>query len=113
MKTFKILIAFAVMAAVLLACTPQEGGENMNAVKMTAKITAIGERIEVEVIDGEYGASGPFWVITNTGTVYLDKDGNRTMRLALHVGDTVEISYSGQMMLSYPPQVVAFSIQVK
>jgi hypothetical protein len=29
------------------------------------------------------------------------------------VGDTVEITYGGQMMMSYPPQIVATAISLK
>ena len=45
--------------------------------------------------------------------VYLDKNGNRTVKAFLKVGDTVEITYGGQVMMSYPPQIVALKIQVK
>ena len=79
---------------------------------MTATVTALGEKLEVEVISGPYEASGPYWVITGKGTSYFGKDNKRIPRSAIAVGDTVEISYGGQVMMSYPPQIAALSIKV-
>ena len=80
-------------------------------VKMTAKVTAIGDRIEVEVIESEYTA-GPHWVITTNETVF-EKNGRKIKREGISIGDTVEIYYNGQVMLSFPPQIVAHRIVVK
>lgn len=77
---------------------------------MKAKITAIGDRIEVEVIESENKMTGPFWVITGDETVYATEDGDRLSRGDLAVGDTVTIYYGGQVMMSYPPQIVATGI---
>ena len=75
--------------------------------KMTATVVAVGDKIEVEVISGPYGASGPYWVITGEQTRYRDRDGGKLGRGDLAVGDRIEISYGGQVMMSYPPQIVA------
>ncbi len=77
---------------------------------MTARITAIGERIEVEVIASENEMTGPFWVITGDETAYVTEDGDRLRREDLAVGDTVTVYYGGQVMMSYPPQIVASGI---
>lgn len=76
---------------------------------MTARITEIGERITVEVLESPY-TSGVHIVHTPPETVYLDASGKPTDRTALSVGDVVRIRYSGQVMLSYPPQIVAAEI---
>ncbi len=102
------LIALALPVLILTGC--KRGGADREGVKMTARVTAVGERIEVEVIESEY-TSGPYFIITNSDTEYLGKDGGKILRAAIRVGDTVEITYSGQVMLSYPPQVVAYSIK--
>ena len=81
--------------------------------QMTATIVAVGEKIEVEVISGPYDASGPYWVITNGETCYQNADGKRINRDDLAVGDRVEITYGGQVMMSYPPQIVATAITKK
>ena len=90
------------------------GGEqgNRESVKMTATVKNISDKIEVEVIEGEYGASGIYWVITYDETAFAGKDGEKITRADLKVGDTVEILYGGQVMMSYPPQIVAGRITV-
>ena len=111
-KLFSLLLACLALAP-LLSCTggeTPEGGTPSDAFSMKATITNIGERIEVDVTEAEY-AEGPYWVITSDATVYLDRDGNAIARSDLKVGDTIEIFYSGQVMMSYPPQIVAARIR--
>ena len=93
-------------ALFLVGCQRERGDER---VRMRAEITAIGEKIEVEVLESEY-TSGPHWVIVGDKTAVEDKDGKRLDLSSLSVGDTVEIFYNGQVMLSYPPQIVALRI---
>lgn len=82
--------------------------EDIDGAKMTAEVVFVGEKLEVNVIEGEYGASGPYWVITSPETVIIDSSGRRISKL--NVGDKIEIIYSGQVMMSYPPQIVAKKI---
>jgi hypothetical protein len=99
------------LLALVLPCLLATGcSESAESVKMTARVTAIGDKIEVEVIESEY-FSGPFFIITGDGTEYT-KNGIKIGRDGIKVGDTVEIYYSGQVMLSYPPQVAARKIIV-
>ena len=88
-----------------------EGYTPSDAFSMKATVERIGDRIEVNVTEAEY-AEGPYWVITSDATVYLDRDGNAIARSDLKVGDTIEIFYSGQVMMSYPPQIVAKKIKL-
>ena len=114
MKKISIILAIMLCVSLLSSCNvAQNGGNDVNGTKMIAKITAIDEKLEVEVIEGEYGATGPYWVITSSDTVYLDKSGNATLRAFLKPGDIIEITYGGQVMMSYPPQIVALKIQIK
>lgn len=69
------------------------------------------EHIEVEVIESDY-AFGIYWILTSNETRYLNSKGSYIQRSNIKVGDTIEITYSGQTMLSYPPQVVAYSIKI-
>lgn len=66
--------------------------------------------IEVEVIESDY-AFGVYWILTPS-TKYYNKNGSQITRQSITVGETVEISYSGQTMLSFPPQVVAYQIRI-
>ena len=74
-------------------------------------VTAIEYRVVVDVIEAPY-TSGVHWVITNDDTKFIGLDGRAITRGDLAVGDVVEITYSGQVMMSYPPQIVAQSIKV-
>lgn len=114
MKKVNIILAFSLAMLLLASCSlvDKEVGD-MTQVKMTAVITAIGEKIEVEVVESENGATGPFWIITGIDTLVFDKSGNRALLSSLKVGDTVDITYGGQVMMSYPPQIVAKKIQIK
>ena len=76
---------------------------------MIAKIENLDEPFQVNVTEAEY-ASGPFWIVRSNNIVYADKNGNRIAMSDFKVGDTVKIYYSGQIMMSYPPQVVALKI---
>ncbi len=87
-------------------------GEIGSSVSMLAKIDKLGEKLEVSVLESEY-TFGTHWVITPDATKYYGKDGSPISRDDLKVGDTVEILYSGQVMMSLPPQIVAARISVK
>lgn len=87
--------------------------DNVVGVKMTATVKGIGDKIEVEVIEGEYGASGIYWVNYSEETVFADSENLRVSISNLKVGDTVEITYGGQVAMSYPPQIFASKILIK
>ena len=76
---------------------------------MIAKVENLADPFQVSVIESEY-ASGPFWLIPSETIVYESKGGERITKSDVKVGDTVKIYYSGQIMMSYPPQVVALKI---
>ncbi len=114
MNKIKLILSVAILCAMLLSCTMFDTEkDDMNNVKMTAEIISIDEKIEVKVIEGEYGASGIYLVITGIETQYFSASGSPTLKSALNVGDVVEITYSGQVMMSYPPQISAKKITVK
>ena len=114
MKNISKLIILLLSISALLGCDVLgDRGENKdygNEVKMIAEIVYIGEKIEVNVIEGDYGASGIYWVITGDETPIVNEDG--TPAKPLKAGDKIEIIYGGQVMMSYPPQIVAKKIIV-
>lgn len=113
MKRFMSLLMLILTAGLLSACSPQQQPAGpVDDATMIAKITAIGEKIEVDVIESQY-STGPFFIITGDTTQYFNSDGESITRVDLSVGDTVEIKYNGQVMLSYPPQVAALKITKK
>ncbi len=113
----KWLAGFLLLAllSLLVACDKADkpaDTEIGDGFQMTAVIRHVGDRIEVEVLESEVDASGPYWVLTPEETAYLDEDGNAIDRAALKADDKVEIFYSGQVMMSYPPQIVAARIRL-
>ena len=82
-----------------------------DSVTMTATVTALGDKLEVEVTESEY-TFGTYWVITDS-TKFYDKLGNEISKSDIKVGDSVKIYYGGQVMLSYPPQIVAAKIFIQ
>lgn len=97
----------------LYSCTNKddERTDTPGEVTMIAEIEKIGEKIEVTVTESEY-TSGVHLVIVNEKTQYVDKDGNKISKDMLAPGQIIEILYSGQVMLSYPPQIVAKRITI-
>lgn len=74
-----------------------------------AEIVSLEEKFLVSVLESEY-TSGEHILITNEKTQYLDSNGNKIEKNSLNKGDKIKVNYSGQVMLSYPPQVVAYVI---
>ena len=114
MKKIIHISLLMLVTSLLFSCSFFERGvDNITGVKMIAEIKAIHQnRIEVEVVSGDYEATGPYSVITNTETVFLNAEGTRISMSKFKVGNTIEITYGGQVMLSYPPQIVARKIQL-
>lgn len=117
----KILLILMAMLCMTASCAPGWPGQNTGddasegdvprgGFFLKGRVTAIDGHIEVEVIKSEY-AFGVHWVLVSDATVYENANGECITKSDLAVGDTVEIEYGGQVMMSYPPKIVAKSIQ--
>lgn len=109
MKRIIKLLFSGLVSILLCSCTPGGSG---GSVRMLARVEGLGEKIEVSVLESEY-TSGPHLVIISDKTKIYSKDGKKVTRGVISVGNTLEIIYSGQVMLSYPPQIVAHTIFIK
>ena len=115
----KIIFAASVLLVLVLLVSCYDDGvkqtmlDDGTDVKMTAIVKSIGDKIEVEVIEGEYGASGIFWVNYSAETVFVDANDVVVSVSDIEIGDTVIITYGGQVAMSYPPQISAKRIQIK
>ncbi len=76
---------------------------------MKAAVLDVSERIEVEVYEAEY-AEGVYWIVYDENTVFTNEGGKKITVSDIKEGDKVEIFFSGQVMMSYPPQVYAISV---
>ena len=113
MKKIILIVSVVLILALLVSCYIIEEEQNMEGAKMTAVIKNIEDKIEVEVIEGDYNVSGIYWVNISSDTVFTDENNARLSLSDLKVGDIIEITYSGQVALSYPPQIYAKKIQIK
>lgn len=105
------MIALSILCLCMLSSCKRDEGVPDGGFVLKARITALGEKLEVEVYDSDY-AFGTYWVITPAATTYEGEGGTAISRRDLKVGDRVEITYGGQVMQSLPPQIVARSIRL-
>ena len=94
----------------------QNGGNNMSKTDgfvLKAVVQGVyDDRIEVEVIESNY-AFGVYWVRTGEQTDYKFADGSSATRSDIEAGQTINITYNGQTMMSLPPQIVAYKIVIE
>lgn len=69
------------------------------------------EHLEIEVINSDY-AFGIYWVLISPETKIYSENGDAISIKDIEKGDVLKIVYGGQVMLSYPPQIVAHKIRV-
>ena len=104
------LLPFCLLPLLFSSCFPVAGEEaNGTAYRMVATVESLENPFSVNVISAEY-AEGIYWLVTDLNTLYFDNEGNSISKDDLCVGDCVEIVYSGQVMLSLPPQIYARQI---
>ena len=109
MKTFINILLLLLGASLLCSCGTEPTSEEQKFT-MTATVLNVGEKLEVEVKEAEY-ASGIFFIIISDSTEIIDFNGNLISKADLKSEDTIRITYSGQIMMSYPPQTVAIKIE--
>lgn len=84
--------------------------EKMDSFVLKGIVKCFNTHLEIEVIESDY-AFGIYWVIVPNNTPILDKNGNNIELSSLGEDDIVNITYNGQTMMSYPPQIVALKIE--
>ena len=113
MKKFLMMVLGFAILPLLFSCKSENEnkGDEKQEFKLLAIVKNVGERLEVEVIESDY-AFGEYWVLTHEETEYSDKGGNEISREDLKPEQKIEITYGGQVMMSYPPQIVASEIKI-
>ena len=86
-----------------------KGVDNMNDFVLKGVVKGYNTHLEIEVIESDY-AFGIYWVIVPNSTPILDKNGDNIQLSSLKEGDIIKVTYNGQTMMSYPPQIVALKI---
>ncbi len=106
MKLFKKLIYLLFFPIILSSFTACDNKEQF---VMIGKITAINSHIEIEILQDEYN-QGIMWVNYSSTTPIYNANNERINLSDLTVGNKIRIVYSGQVMMSYPGQIVAKKI---
>ena len=119
-KIIAFLVLIMIVAAGATSCTTAnaaDGGNNQGGTEgesftLTGIVKAVSDRVEIEVINSDY-AFGIYWVLVSADTQLVGAEGNTISLSDIHEGDTVDVVYEGQVMMSYPPQIAARRITVK
>ena len=111
-----ILLLFLALSLMLTACTADgedsDNAEDMeNMIKMSGTVLSIGDAVEINVTSDPYN-SGIFYLIVDSNTK-ITANGVTVGKGDIPIGSEIDVYYSGQVMLSYPPQIYAVSITVK
>ena len=118
-KIVLLILVFALLS--LFGCSTEtggevtdsgsgEGGESVPFV-FRGTVFEVSELLGVQMEETEY-SSGPYHVITGEETTYFDESGAPTSRDSVKIGSVIEVTFSGQVMMSYPPKISAKSIQI-
>ncbi len=118
-RIVSLILIFALLSLSLFGCSAETDGEmgedgtGGDAVPFVFRGTVfeVAELLGVEMEETQY-SFGPYHVITGEDTTYFDAKGEKTTRDAIKVGSVIEITFSGQVMMSYPPKISARSIQI-
>ena len=106
-----LAIALAMLMFMTVGCQSTDNDpitENFH-LKAIVKSNDGGDRLEVEVIESDYAFG--IYIVHTSNAAFINAEGEAISPSDIQVGDTVEITYSGQVMMSYPPQIVALKIK--
>ena len=118
-KTKALSAVILAIAVLVCSCAKEEENENMentenietNSFEMLAEIITVDEKTLVNVIEAKY-AFGEYLIIIPDDIEITDAKGNKKQRTELAPGQILNITYNGQVMMSYPPQIVARKIEI-
>ena len=119
MKKGLLLLFVILLFCSLSSCNlPTEGGSGNDSetptdpATISGTVTAVNSRIEMLADETEI-ASGPYSVIITDTTDFYFANGDKAAIDNVNIGQKVEITFNGQVMLSYPAQIVAHKVVIK
>ena len=98
----------------------ENGGIKNSSIKLEdgevvyrGKVTNLGDKyaLEIEIVDSTI-AFGPYRVLIGNSTTFYGLDGEEISREDIELGDVIEVVFSGQVMMSYPPQIAAKRVYI-
>lgn len=91
-------------------CAPSDNTGLNEGYTLRGIVKKIDDKIEIDVTEGEY-AEGIYLVIYSSAR-FVNSEGEAASIGDMSVGDEIEVTYGGQVMMSYPPQVAASVIRI-
>lgn len=110
-----VILLFCSLSSCNLPNGDDSGNENENptdTATISGTVTAVTSRIEILADETEI-SSGPYSVIITDDTDFYFANGAKAAIDDVDIGQKVEITFSGQVMLSYPAQIVAHKVVIK
>ena len=115
MRKFNVLLLIILSSFLLISCDVNNTDDQSipsGGAKMAGVVTDIGDRIAILVTDEVY-KDQPMHILINDKTTFFDSNENKTTKESIKVGDSIVVTYSGQVMMSYPGQISAIKIEIK
>lgn len=105
----KLIIVLTILISIftLGGCKKMENSK----VYMEARILEVNDTLLVSVTKSDY-AFGDYILHIGSQTKIYNKEGKQIAKADLSASDNIMVEYSGQVMLSIPPQVVAHKITI-
>ena len=112
-KLFNAIILVAV-ALLLFSCAPTENSPDDQPAeyKLRGVVENLANKyVDIRITEAQY-ATGTYRILLDDTTKIYDKSGKSVSASAIQKGDSLEVTYNGQVMRSIPPQVVALKITI-
>ena len=98
----------------------ENGGIKNSSIKLEegevvyrGRVTKLGDKreMEMEIVDSTI-AFGPYRVLIGDSTTFYGVNGEEIDRETIELDDIIEVVFSGQVMMSYPPQIAAKRVYI-
>ena len=98
----------------------ENGGIKNSSIKLEegevvyrGRVTKLGDNreMEMEIVDSTI-AFGPYRVLIGDSTTFYGVNGEEIDRETIELDDIIEVVFSGQVMMSYPPQIAAKRVYI-
>ena len=98
----------------------ENGGIKNSSIKLEegevvyrGRVTKLGDKreMEMEIVDSTI-AFGPYRVLIGDSTTFYGASGEEIDRETIELDDIIEVVFSGQVMMSYPPQIAAKRVYI-
>lgn len=98
----------------------ENGGIKNSSIKLEegevvyrGRVTNLGDShaLEMEIVDSTI-AFGPYRVLIGDTTTFYGVNGEEIDRETIELDDIIEVVFSGQVMMSYPPQIAAKRVYI-